>query len=577
MRWSKTLIPTLKEVPSDAECVSHRLMLRAGLIRKLSAGTYSYLPLGLRILKKVEAIVRQEMDSAGALEVFLPAIQPAEIWRESGRYMELGDDMLKLKDRHGREMVLGPTHEEVITRLVKGEIKSYRQLPLTLYQIQTKFRDEMRPRFGVLRSSEFIMKDAYSFDVDRKGLNLSYQKMYEAYCRILQRCGIPYTVVEADPGVMGGETSAEFMVLSGTGEDLIVHCKSCGYATGFSVASCPKATSRARMTKSRKDFKPLKEVPTPGVTTIEKVGALLKVEARNMVKTLIYEADEEPVAALVRGGHDLNEAKLKKLLGASQLKMADLEFIQKVTGAPLGFSGPVGLRGIKIIADHSISELTNFVTGANKKDLHLINVNLGRDFKPDQFKDIRYITPEDRCPKCGKTIKIERGIEIGHVFRLGTRYSEALGAKYVDKNGSQKTMIMGCYGIGINRMVAAAIEMNHDKDGIIWPISLSPYEVLILLLNPAHKPSKDAAEAIYRDMEKEGIEVLLDDRNERAGVKFKDADLIGIPIRVIVGERALNKGDVEIKLRKGARLIPAKVGEALEAAKKNLDRLRKAL
>ncbi len=575
MRWSETLIPTLKEVPSDAEVPSHRLMVRAGLIRKLSSGTYSYLPLGLRVLKKAEAIVRQEMDRAGAIEVFLPAIQPADLWKESGRYEDLGDDLVKFRDRHGKEIVLGPTHEEVTTDLVKREVKSYRQLPLILYQIQTKFRDEMRPRSGVIRSCEFMMKDAYSFDRDRAGLDRSYQRMYDTYCRIFDRCGLSYTVVAADPGVMGGDVSQEFMVLSASGEDDVAHCPSCGYAAGPAVAENVKVKSKKL--KAKVKMKALKEVPTPGITTIEKVGKLLKAPAERMAKTLIYLADAKPVAALVRGDHDASDTKLRKLLGCGKLALADVATIERVTGAPVGYSGPVGLKGIKLVADYSIREMTNFITGANKKDAHFMNVNLDRDFKIDLVGDIRCITSGDPCPKCGQKIRIQHAIELGHIFKLGTKYSRAQGARFLDEKGEDHPMIMGCYGIGLNRIIAAAIEIDHDEDGIIWPISISPYEALILLVNPGDEKLWSFADALYRDMIGEGIDVLLDDRDERAGVKFKDADLIGIPLRVIVGEKGFKAGKLEIEFRKTHRVKSVKTADLLKEVKKNLDRLRKVL
>ncbi len=585
MRWSETLIPTLKEVPSEAQVPSHRLMVRAGLIRKLSSGTYSYLPLGLKVLKKVEAIVRQEMDRAGAIEVFLPAIQPADLWKQSGRYDDLGDDMVRFRDRHGKEMVLGPTHEEVITDLVKREVKSYRQLPLIIYQIQTKFRDEMRPRSGVIRSCEFMMKDAYSFDRDKAGLDRSYQRMYDTYRRILDRCGLSYTVVAADPGVMGGDVSQEFMVLSASGEDDVAHCPSCGYAAGSDVAGCAKVESKKFPPKDKAGsslaekikMKTLKEVPTPGITTIEKVGKLLKAPAKRMVKTLIYLADGKPVAALVRGDHDASQTKLRKLLGCGKVTLADAATIERVTGAPIGYSGPVGLKDTKLVADYSILEMPNFITGANKKDAHLMNVNLARDFKIDLVGDIRYITSGDPCPKCGRKIRIQHAIELGHIFKLGTKYSQIQGARFLDEKGKEHPMVMGCYGIGLNRIIAAAIEIDHDEDGIIWPISMSPFEVLILLVNPSDNTLRSFADALYQDMIGEGIDVLLDDRDERAGVKFKDADLIGIPLRVIVGTKGFKAGRFEIELRKSHRIKSAQMPELLKEIKKNLDRLRKVL
>ncbi|KPK38102.1 MAG: prolyl-tRNA synthetase [Omnitrophica WOR_2 bacterium SM23_29] len=570
MRWSEGFIPTLKEEPAEAEIISHKLMIRAGLIRKLTAGAYSYLPLGFRVLNKIESIIREEMDAKGAQEVLLPALQPSELWKESGRYEDLGEDMVKFIDRHKKEMVMGPTHEEVITGLVHGEVKSYRQLPLILYQIQTKFRDEMRPRFGVIRSREFIMKDAYSFDRDAKGLEASYKKMYDAYCRIFSRCGLSYIIVEADPGVMGGDVSHEFMVLSKSGEDLLAHCKKCGYAASLDKAQCVEKSEL-----EEKELKSLKEVDTPDITTIDKVSKLLNVRPDKMVKTLIYEADGNPIAILVRGDHDINEAKLKRVLNVSHIKLAEPEMIEVVTKAPVGFAGPCGLKGIEMIVDSSLKGLKNFVTGANKRDKHLINVNFDRDFKAEKFADIRYITEDDRCPKCKGDIKIEHAIEVGHVFKLGIKYSQTLSATFLDEDGKEKPFIMGCYGIGVNRIAAALIEQSHDADGIIWHPAIAPYEVVILPLNTEHKPSVDAAEKIYNELTSAGIETILDDRNERAGVKFKDADLIGFPVQVVIGEKRLANGEVEVKDRKTKQVKVVKVTEAAYAVKGLLDVLRK--
>ncbi|MDP8229600.1 MAG: proline--tRNA ligase [Candidatus Gorgyraea atricola] len=554
MRWSKYFIPTLKEVPSEAEAVSHRLMIRAGLIRKLASGAYTYLPLGLRVLKKVEAIIREEMDAKGALELFLPSLQPVELWHQSGRYKDLGEDLIKFKDRHNRTMVFGPTHEEVITDLVRSNIKSYRQLPITLYQIQTKFRDEVRPRFGVIRSREFIMKDAYSFDRDNAGLDASYKKMYEAYETIFKRCGLRALAVDADTGVMGGDVSHEFMVLAESGEDLLAYCLACGYAASIDVAAVGRGETSA-MLKHGGGFASvtLKEVDTLGVSTIEKVSALLKVKPEEMVKTLVYVADEEPVAILIRGDHEANEAKIKKFLKCAKLEMAGEDVIKKATGGPIGFSGPVGIK-IRIIADHSIKGIANFVAGANKKDKHLINVNLDRDFKVKEWADLRMITEKDKCPKCNKPIKLEHAIEMGHVFKLGLKYSKAMKAEFLDEDGKLKPAVMGCYGIGVNRIIAAAIELNNDKKGIIWPKPIAPFQVIVIPLNYDKENVRKVADQVYSDLQKKGIEVLLDDRNESAGIKFNDAELIGIPYQVVIGERALKKGVVEVKNRKTAKI-----------------------
>ncbi len=551
MRWSKYFIPTLKEVPAEAEAVSHRLMIRAGLIRKLASGAYTYLPLGLRVLKKVKDIIREEMDKKGAIELFLPSLQPVELWHQSGRYKDLGEDLIKFKDRHNRVMVFGPTHEEVITDLVKNHIRSYRQLPINLYQIQTKFRDEVRPRFGIIRSREFIMKDAYSFDRDNKGLDESYQKMYEAYETIFKRAGLKTLAVEAATGVMGGDVSHEFMVLAESGEDLLAHCQACGYAASMDVATGRGETS----TKLGRGFAStsLKEVDTPGVSTIEKVGALLKVKPEQMVKTLIYVADGEPVAILIRGDHEANEAKIRKYLRCAKLEMATEDVIKKTTGGPLGFSGPTGLK-IRIIADSSIKGMANFVTGANKKNKHLINVNLDRDFKVTEWADLRMITDKDNCPKCNKPIKIENAIEMGHVFKLGLKYSNVMKAEFLDEDGKLKPVVMGCYGIGVNRIIAAAIELNNDKKGIIWPLSIAPFQVIIVPVNYEKDNVRKIADHVYKDLSEKGIEVLLDDRNESAGVKFNDSELIGIPYAVIIGEKGLKKGILELKDRKTSQI-----------------------
>ncbi|MFH1782238.1 MAG: proline--tRNA ligase [Candidatus Omnitrophota bacterium] len=552
MRWTKYFIPTLKEVPAEAEAISHRLMIKAGLIRKLAAGAYTYLPLGLKVLKKVKDIIREEMDKKGAIELFLPSLQPVELWHESGRYEALGEDLIKFKDRHDRVMVFGPTHEEVITDLVRNHIKSYRQLPITLYQIQTKFRDEVRPRFGVMRSREFIMKDAYSFDRDVKGLDKSYQAMYEAYEAIFSRCGLKVLAVEADSGVMGGDVSHEFMMLAESGEDKLAHCEACGYAASLDVAVC-KTPSFAKATEGRQDtghkMQALKEVNTPGVTTIEKVSELLKVKPENMIKTLIYLSDEKPVAVLIKGSHEANEAKIKKYLGSKSLTMADEGSIKKVTGGPMGFSGPVGLKDIKIIADNSIKDMVDFVAGANKKDKHFINVNIDKDFKVSEWADLRMISDGDLCPKCKKSIKIENAIEMGHVFKLGLKYSKAMKADFLDEDSKLKPMVMGCYGIGVNRIIAASIEMHNDELGIIWPSSIAPFKVIILPLNYAKENIHKVADEVYSSLKDEGIEVLLDDRDVSTGVKFNDAELIGIPYQIVIGDKGLKKGIIELKHR----------------------------
>jgi len=559
MRYSNYFIPTYKEVPSEAEVISHQLMLRAGMIRKLTSGIYTYLPAGLRSIKKVENIIREEMNRAGGIELLMPAVQPGELWQESGRWEYYGRELLRFKDRHNRDACLGPTHEEVITDLVRKEIQSYKQMPINFYQIQTKFRDEIRPRFGLMRGREFIMKDAYSFDVDEASANRSYEAMYEAYSRIFQRCGLKFRAVEADTGAIGGSYSHEFMVLAETGEDQMINCTKCDYA-----ANLERAEIKGEEGLPGPDnipMKPLEEVDTPDIKTVEEVTSFLGISQDQLIKTLILVADDEMVAALVRGDHELNEAKLKNLLDAQVVDLAGPEQVAEATGAPIGFAGPVDLK-IKMVADLAIQGMNNFVTGGNRNDLHLKNVNMGRDFNVERFGDIRMITPRDSCARCGEEIRFGRGIEVGHVFKLGTKYSQALKAIFLDDQGKEKPIIMGCYGIGVGRTVAAAIEQNHDKDGIIFPIPVSPFEVTILPLQMHDGAVVEAAEKIYRELMADHIDVLLDDRDERAGVKFKDADLVGIPVRVTVGSRGAKEGQVEIKLRSQSESMNVPIGGA---------------
>ncbi len=547
MRYSGYFIPTYREIPADAEIISHQLMLRAGLIRKLTSGIYTYLPAGLRSVKKVEQIIREEMNRAGAIELLMPAVQPADLWQESGRWDFYGRELLRFRDRHNRDVCFGPTHEEVITDLVRKEIHSYKQLPINLYQIQTKFRDEIRPRFGLMRAREFIMKDAYSFDMDEAGAARSYKKMYEAYIRIFQRCGLKFRAVEADSGAIGGSYSHEFMVLAESGEDQTVSCLQCKYAANLERAEVRSEPSDEPV--EAEDIPELEEVHTPDVKTIDELAAFLSVSPDRLLKTLVFLVDEkEVVAALVRGDHELNEAKLRNFLGAQAVELAGPETVAETTGAPTGFAGPVGLK-VRIVADNSVLAMKNLVTGANRKDFHMKNVNLGRDFQVEQFGDIRTITPSDPCPKCGGEIEFKRGIEVGHVFKLGTKYSKAMNAVFLNEQGKEELIVMGCYGIGAGRTVAAAIEQNHDQDGIIFPIPISPFEVTLLPLQMYEKEVVEAAETIYNSLCEKGVEVLMDDRNERAGVKFMDADLLGIPIRVTVGKRGVKKGEIEMKLR----------------------------
>jgi len=559
MRWSRTLIATLRDDPQEAEIVSHKLMVRAGLIRKLSGGLYTFMPLGLRALQKVTRIVREEMDRAGAQEILMPALQPAELWERSGRLATMGPGMFRLKDRAERLMALGPTHEEVVTELLAGEVSSYRQLPCTVYQIQTKFRDEIRPRFGLMRAKEFLMKDAYSFDTSLEAADASYQAMYNAYVRIFRRCGLDARPVEADTGDIGGKWSHEFMVLADSGEDGIVDCPACGYAANQERAerACPD-------TINNKDTGPaIVEIATPNTRTIDDLIAFFKCDASRFIKTLIYAVDGKPVAVLIPGNRDLNEHKLKRLLNAKKVELADEDTIKKVTGAAVGFAGPVGLT-IPIYADQSLKGASDRITGANKTDTHIAHVDIARDAAITAFDDLVIVGANDACPHCGKIMQLKRGIEVGHVFKLGTKYTESFEAKYLNDKGQSELMVMGCYGIGVTRTLQAVIEQSHDANGIVWPVSVAPFTVSLLLLDPKDPSVCTVVDTLEKELQARGIDVFVDDREERPGVKFKDADLIGCPIRVVVGAKGLAKGGVEIKLRtstsKDIDLLP--VGEA---------------
>ena len=560
MRWSQTLIPTLKETPAEAEIASHKLLLRAGLVRKLTGGLYTFLPLGLRALRKVEQIVREEMNRAGALELLMPALQPPDIWQQSGRYESAKDVLFKVRDRAKKEWVLGPTHEEVITTLVAGEINSYRQMPKNFYQIQTKFRDEIRPRFGLMRAKEFIMKDAYSFDATDEAAQVSYRKMYDAYARIFQRCGLQTIAVEADTGVMGGKFSHEFMVPAATGENEVAFCDVCGYA-----ANVEKATSAVGKAVISNQLSVIEKFATPGVVTIEALSkAPYDVAAERQIKTLVYLAEGKPVLILLRGDHQLNEAKLTGALGTGNFRPAAAEEIFAALGAHPGSLGAVGITHLPVYADEVLRDASDMTTGANADGFHLRNVAIGRDIQAAHWADLRLVQAGEPCPKCGKPLKIQRAIEVGHVFKLGTKYSEALNALFLDETGKQQPCIMGCYGIGVTRTMQAVIEQSHDDNGIIWPISVAPYTVCITPLNVApESPVMQRAEQIYADLTARGVDVILDDRADRPGVKFKDSELVGFPIRIGIGEKSLAKGEVEIKPRGGA-LIPAKVDEAVE-------------
>ena len=557
MRQSQLLIPTLREDPGEAEIVSHRLMLRAGMIRKVAAGIYTYLPLGLRVIRKVERIIREELNKAGAQEVLMPIASPAELWLETGRWDFYGKELFRFKDRHERDFCLGPTHEEVITDLVRREVRSYRQLPANFYQIQTKFRDEIRPRFGLMRGREFIMKDAYSFDADEAGAKESYRKMYEAYKAVFSRCGLTFRPVEADTGLIGGTSSHEFMVLADTGEEGIAVCEACDYAANVERAELQEHAHKPPPDTLREK----RRVPTPGKKTVEEVTAFLKVPATRLVKTLLYRADGKTVAVLIRGDHEVNEIKLKKALGATDLVMVDAATVEKLTGAPVGFAGPIGLKEVPLIADLSVRGLVNVVVGGNAADTHWVDATPGRDFTPDRYADVRSAVVGDACPRCTKPLRIVRGIEVGHVFMLGTKYSEKMKAFYLDKQGQERMIVMGCYGIGVGRTAAAAIEQNHDAKGVIWPAPIAPFHVHVLPLADKGKVL-EAAIALETEFEKAGIEVLVDDRDERPGVKFNDADLIGCPYQVVIGEKNFSQGLVELKERRTGtvtKLAPADI------------------
>ncbi len=573
MKYSKYLLPTLREDPQEAEVISHKLMIRSGMIRKVASGIYELLPFGLRTMRKAEKVIREEMERIGAQEVLLPVVIPAELWKESGRWDEYGKELLRLKDRHERDYCLGPTHEEVVTDLVRREVRSYRQLPLCLFQIQVKFRDEIRPRFGVMRAREFVMKDAYSFDADQKGLDESYSKMYEAYERIFRRLGLNFRVVEADTGLIGGESSHEFMVLASTGEDIIVTCNTCSYAANIELAQ----RRRANLSKKEITFQTPKPVKTPGMKSVEEVSNFLGVEPSKLIKTLILQTDKGPIAALIRGDHELSETKLKRILNLKMAELCDEESILSLTGGPRGFSGPIGLPLMKI-ADWDLEGAEGMVVGGNQEGLHIVGINVGRDFEVDLFADIRKVVPGDPCPKCEKgKLELYRGIEVGHIFKLGTKYSKAMKATFLDREGKERPFEMGCYGIGVGRTVAACIEQHHDQDGMIFPMSMAPFQIYLLPINVDDPKIRETSEKLYRAFSENGIEVLYDDREERPGVKFKDADLLGIPLRMTIGEKGLKEGKVEIRIRKTKEVILVNLSEALERAKELIERELKSL
>ncbi|CCO09434.1 proline--tRNA ligase [Desulforamulus hydrothermalis] len=569
MRVSQMLLPTLREVPAEAEVVSHRLLLRAGFIRKTASGIYTYLPLAQRVLKKIMQIIREEMDKQGGQEMLMPIIQPAELWLESGRWQVYGPELFRLKDRHERDFCLAPTHEEVITVTVRNEVRSYKQLPLMLYHITNKYRDERRPRFGLMRGREFIMKDLYSFDLDEAGLDISYRKMHEAYTNVFKRCGLTCRPVEADSGAIGGSTTHEFMVLAESGEAAILYCNACDYAANVEKAAATPAAGLDPAVQAGQ----LQEISTPGQKSAEEVAAFLRVEPCQVIKTMIYKTERDVVAALVRGDHDVNEVKLLNALQAINLELADEQAVRQATGAPTGYVGPVGLANIRIVADPEVMALANAVAGANKTDTHLINVNPGRDFTPDLVADIRMVKAGEPCPKCGAQLQEARGIEVGQIFKLGTKYSKVLGATFLDEHGKERHIVMGCYGIGVTRTMAAAIEQNHDQDGIIWPAAIAPYHVVVIPVSAKDDAQMQLAEKLYQELNRAGLEAVLDDRPERPGVKFKDADLVGYPLRIVVGSKAVQEGLVEMRQRRSGQTDLLPLSDAVDRVKEILPTL----
>ena len=561
MYWSTTFIPTLKEDPADAEIVSHKLLVRAGMIRQVSRGIYDYLPLGLRVIRKVEKIVREEMDRSGAQELLLPFASPAELWRESGRWEVYGKELVRFKDRHERDFCLAPTHEEVITDLVRRVVRSYRELPFNLYQIQTKFRDEVRPRFGLLRGREFIMKDAYSFHTDVEDCHREYNNMFETYKRIFTRCGLRFRPVEADTGTMGGTLSHEFQVLANSGEDALVSCNACDYAANVQKAEVLHQRLTGRNLKESPP--PVRNVATPGKKSVSEVADFLGLSPKSFIKTLVYQVDwTELVAVLLRGDHEINELKLQKFLGCHEVGLADESDVKRATQLTPGFLGPIGLQ-MRMVADQAVQGMRGAVTGANEENHHLVEVDQERDFTVSAFADLRMANPGDPCPRCERgVLEGHRGIEVGQIFYLGTKYSETMGATYLDAEGRERHVEMGCYGIGITRLFAAAVEQNHDEHGIILPFSIAPFQVLLLPINYRERAIREATDALYERLLKQGLEVLLDDRDERPGVKFKDADLIGVPLRVTVGLKGLQKGCVESRNRLGGKSVDIPLAEA---------------
>ncbi|MGV2803952.1 proline--tRNA ligase [Clostridium perfringens] len=570
MKMSNMLVGTLREVPAEAEIESHKLMLRAGLMRKMAAGIYNYMPLGLKVIENVKNIVREEMNNAGAQEFLASALIPAELWQESGRWDAYGAEMFRLKDRHNRDFCLGPTHEEVFTDIVRNEIKSYKQLPLNLYQIQTKYRDERRPRFGVMRSREFIMKDGYSFDKDQEGLDLAYEKMRKAYVNIFNRCGLDAKAVAADSGAIGGSGSAEFMVKSEVGEDDVVFCTACDYAANIEKA--PSTPENAE----KEELMEVEKVETPAVKSIEDLAKFFECSPKKIAKTLIFQADDKVVAVVLRGDREANEVKIANAIGeVIELEMASEEAVKEATGAAVGFAGPMGIKVDMLLVDQEVANMYNFIIGANETDMHLKNVNYGRDFE-GIVGDFRNVTIGEKCPECGKEITISRGTEVGHIFKLGTKYSESMGATFIDEDGKAKPFIMGCYGIGVTRTVASIIEQHNDENGIIWPLEVAPYHVSVIPANVKNEEQATKAEEIYNELRKMGVEALLDDRKERAGVKFKDSELMGIPMRITVG-KMIGEGQVEFKLRNGGEVETLSIEEVYNRVREEFERANLSL
>lgn len=544
MRMSKMLMLTLREVPAEAEIQSHKLMLRSGMMRKMASGVYNYMPLGLKVLKNIEDIIREEMNAAGAQEFLASAMIPAELWQQSGRWDAYGAEMFRVKDRNSRDFCLGPTHEEVFTDIARSEIKSYKQLPVNLYQIQTKYRDERRPRFGVMRSREFVMKDAYSFDKDQEGLDKSFNDMHDAYVRIFNRCGLDAKCVEADSGAIGGSNSAEFMVKSEVGEDDVVFCNHCDYAANIEKAECTAEEAE------KEELKELHKVETPNARTIEDLVKFFNTTEKKFAKTLLFNVDGKIIAVMVRGDREVNEVKVSNAIGeVINFEMATPEEVYNATSAKVGFAGPIGIKVDKLFVDEEVTKMYNFIVGANETNYHYENVNYGRDFE-GVVGDFRNVTAGEKCPCCGGEITIAKGTEVGHIFKLGTKYSESMNAKFIDENGKEKPFIMGCYGIGVTRTMASVIEQHNDENGIIWPLEVAPYHVSVIPVNVKNEEQVKAAEKLYASLQEMGVEVLLDDRNERAGVKFKDSEIMGIPMRVTVG-KLISDGNVEFKLRTG--------------------------